>query len=70
MHVTFLGDGLPTGEADRISQTTVAELLRLAKDDHVAFVKRVADAVANGEKLPPDSLASPHHCRFGVQDVA
>jgi methyl-accepting chemotaxis protein len=66
MHVTFLGDGLPTGEADRISQTTVAELLRLAKDDHVAFVKRVADAVANGEKLPPDSLASPHHCRFGV----
>ena len=37
----------------------------MAKDDHTAFVKRVVDIVAAGEKLPPDSLASPHHCRFG-----
>jgi methyl-accepting chemotaxis protein len=66
MHITFLGDGLPADQADRISLTTIGELVRLAKDDHVGFVKRVADAVAGGQKLPPESLSSPHHCRFGV----
>ena len=66
---------MPAAEADRISLTTIAELIRVAKDDHVAFVKRVADAVTAGEKLSPDSLSSPHHCRFGrwydsVSDLA
>jgi methyl-accepting chemotaxis protein len=75
LHIAFLGDGLPAAEADRISLTTIAELTRVAKDDHVAFVKRVADAVTAGEKPSPDSLASPHHCRFGrwydgVSDLA
>lgn len=65
LHITFLGDGLAAAEADRISLTTVGELMQKAKDDHSAFVKRVVDIVAAGEKLPPDSLASPHHCRFG-----
>jgi hypothetical protein len=66
MHITFIGDGLPADQADRISLTTIDELMRLAKDDHVGFVKRVADAVAADQKLPPGSLASPHHCRFGL----
>ncbi len=66
MHIAFLGDGLPADQADRISLTTIGELMRLANDDHVAFVKRVADAVAAGQKLPPGTLASPHHCRFGL----
>jgi hypothetical protein len=66
MHITFVGDGFPADQADRISLTTIGETMRLAKDDHVAFVKRVADAVAGGQKLPPESLSSPHHCRFGV----
>jgi methyl-accepting chemotaxis protein len=65
LHITFLGDGLAPAEADRISLTSVAELITKAKEDHTAFVKRVVDIAAAGEKLPPDTLASPHHCRFG-----
>jgi hypothetical protein len=65
LHIKFLGDGLAPAEADRISLASVAELIGKAKDDHTAFVKRVVGIVAAGEKLPPDTLASPHHCRFG-----
>ncbi len=66
MHIALLGDGLSPAEADRISLATVAELTRLAKSDHEAFVKRVADAVVSHDKLPPNSLPTPHHCRFGL----
>jgi methyl-accepting chemotaxis protein len=66
MHVALLGDGLSPAEADRISLATVAELMQLAKSDHEAFVKRVADAVASHDKFPPNSLPTPHHCRFGL----
>jgi hypothetical protein len=66
LHIAFLGDGLPSAEADRISLTTIEELVRVTKSDHVAFVKRVADAVANGQKQAPDSLASSHRCRLGL----
>jgi hypothetical protein len=65
LHIAFTGGGLAPAEADRISVTTIAELVQKAKDDHVAFVQRVADIVASGEKQPPDHLPSPHHCRFG-----
>jgi hypothetical protein len=66
MHLEFTGDGLSGAEADRISLATVAQLMTLARRDHEAFVKRVADAVASGDQQRPDSLASPHHCRFGL----
>ncbi len=65
LHVAFLGDGLAATEADRISLESIAELVQKAKGDHMEFVKRVVDSVATREKLPPDSLPSPHHCRFG-----
>jgi methyl-accepting chemotaxis protein len=65
VHINFVGDGIASADADRISLTTIQELMRLAKGDHEAFVKRVEDAVASREKLPPNSLASPHDCRFG-----
>jgi len=65
VHIAFTGDGLTTAEADRISLASVDELMQKAKDDHCAFVARVVDILARGEKLPPDTLASPHHCRLG-----
>ncbi|HEY2616202.1 MAG TPA: methyl-accepting chemotaxis protein [Acetobacteraceae bacterium] len=65
MHLTFVGDGVAADEADRISLASVAELMQKAREDHAGFVKRVVDIVASGEKLPPESLASSHHCRFG-----
>ena len=63
--VAFSGDGLQARDADRISLETIPELVRLAKGDHVAFVKKVVDAVAAGEKLPHGSLPTRHHCRLG-----
>ncbi len=63
--VAFSGDGLQARDADRISLETIPELVRLAKGDHVAFVKKVVDAVAAGEKLPHGSLPTEHHCRLG-----
>jgi methyl-accepting chemotaxis protein len=65
VHIDFAGEGLQTTEADRISLTTVAEMVKLTKDDHLAFVKRVTDAVATGTKTAPDSLATHHRCRLG-----
>ena len=65
VRIAFSGEGLPAAEADRISLTTTAEMVKLVKDDHTAFVKRVVDAVAARDKLPPGSLATQHHCRLG-----
>ena len=66
MHVEFAGEGLkpaptPTGSAWR----RIAEAVKLTKNDHIAFVKRVVDAVAARDALPASSLASQHDCRLG-----
>jgi Methyl-accepting chemotaxis protein (MCP) signalling domain/Chemoreceptor zinc-binding domain/PilZ domain len=65
LHLMFSGENLTAEEADRISLTTIADLVDLTKADHVAFVRRVADAVAAREALSPDSLATSHRCRLG-----
>ena len=65
LRVAFSGGGLPQAVADRISLATTAEMVKLVKDDHLAFVKRVTDAVTARDKLPPGSLATQHHCRLG-----
>ena len=65
VNVEFGGAGLTAAQADRISEETATGLVTLAKGDHVAFVKRVADAVAARQGFPPDTLATHHHCRFG-----
>ena len=65
-HIAFSGDELPAAEADRISLTTIGDIVRLAKGDHAKFVKRVTDAAAASERLPPGEVLSHHHCRFGI----
>jgi hypothetical protein len=65
LHVNFLDDELPGAEADRISLATVAELVRKTKDDHLGFIKRVADTVTAGAPVSPDSLPTRHQCRLG-----
>jgi methyl-accepting chemotaxis protein len=64
VHIHFDG-GIEPAEADRIALATVADMVDLTKSDHMAFVKRVADAVASQEKLAPQSLATYQHCRLG-----
>jgi Chemoreceptor zinc-binding domain len=63
-HITFASPGLPTAEVDHISATTVTHLMRLVKDDHIAFVQRVAEIVASGV-VPPGGLAAAQTCRLG-----
>ena len=65
LHMVFTGAGLPAADADRISLTTIADLVTLTKADHTAFVKRVTDAVAGQQKLQPENLATQHQCRLG-----
>jgi methyl-accepting chemotaxis protein len=64
LHICFSGEGMQSAEVDRISLTTVAELVKLTKGDHVGFVKRVVDAVAAGH-APEGGLATHHTCRLG-----
>jgi methyl-accepting chemotaxis protein len=65
VHIDFVGEAMPSSDADRISLTTISELVKLTKQDHLAFVKRVADIVASRETASPESLATNHQCRLG-----
>jgi uncharacterized phage infection (PIP) family protein YhgE len=65
LHIACSEDRLSAAEADRISLETIPDLVRLTKSDHVAFVKKVIDAVEAREKLPPGNLATAHQCRLG-----
>jgi methyl-accepting chemotaxis protein len=65
LHIAFLGDGLPAAEADRISLETIGDAVKQAKADHLAFVQRLAEAVATGQALAAEDVASHHTCRFG-----
>jgi methyl-accepting chemotaxis protein len=65
LRMAFVGDGLPAGDADRISLETIPELVKLAKNDHADFVKKVVDAVEARAKPQHGSLATAHHCRLG-----
>ncbi|HUB46999.1 MAG TPA: methyl-accepting chemotaxis protein [Acetobacteraceae bacterium] len=64
VHICFTDASIPAAEVDQISAVTVAELMNVAKNDHIAFVKRVSDAAASGE-LPANGLPSHHACRLG-----
>jgi hypothetical protein len=65
LHVRFDEPGLSTADVDRMSVETVAEILTLAKDQHLAFAKRIADAVAARNKLSPEELPNHRDCPFG-----
>jgi hypothetical protein len=63
LNICFSGESMPSAEVDRINLTTVTELMKLTKDDHVGFVKRAVDAVAAGH-TPQGGLATHHTCRL------
>lgn len=63
-HIHFTDAGLSTADVDRISLETVGDLVQVAKNDHVAFVKRVNDIMTSGQ-VPHEGLATHHTCRLG-----
>ena len=62
LHVAFTGDGLSSTEADRISLASVQELVKVAKDDHAAFIRRAADAAAARGASRATSLPAEETC--------
>ncbi|HEY1932498.1 MAG TPA: methyl-accepting chemotaxis protein [Acetobacteraceae bacterium] len=64
VHVRFTDGGIAAAEVDRISQTTVAELVNVTKSDHLAYVRRVSDIAGSGE-VPAGGMATQHSCRLG-----
>jgi methyl-accepting chemotaxis protein len=64
-HIEFTGGPLDASVVDRISLTTVPELIRLTKQDHLAFVERVEKAVSGGESVAAGQLTTHHQCRLG-----
>ncbi len=65
LHLAFAGQPLSSEQVDRISAVTVPRMLNLAKDDHRAFVARIADALAGKSTIAPASLSTHHTCRIG-----
>ncbi len=64
-YVHFTGEALPTAKVDTLSKASIGRLIDLTKNDHRAFVARVADAVAGKVKLAPADLSTHHSCRLG-----
>src|SRR6185437_5380830 len=54
-HISFGADGLRSGDADRISLETIPEMVKRTKEDHLAFVRTVTEAVEGHEGLLPSS---------------
>ena len=65
LHVEFVGNGLQFAEVNRISLDTIPDLIKLTKAEHLAFVKKITDAVEGQGKQSSSSLASHHECRLG-----
>ena len=66
LHILFADDGIASPEADRISTATIADLVSVTKNDHVAFIARVQKAVSGtGERIAPTNLPTHHQCRLG-----
>jgi K+/H+ antiporter YhaU regulatory subunit KhtT len=65
LHLSFPGQALSGEQVDRISAATVPRMLTLAKDDHRAFVARIADALAGTVTIAPAGLSTHHTCRLG-----
>nr|WP_168220455.1 protoglobin domain-containing protein [Azospirillum thermophilum] len=64
-HLNFIGDGLPTATVEQLCSTSVEKLIEMTKNDHRAFVAKVADAVAGKISLLPADLSTHHTCRLG-----
>jgi hypothetical protein len=64
LHVAFIGNGLSAAEADRLSLTTVQELVTAGKDDQATLVRRVVDAAASRGTSQVTGLVGEHGGRF------
>jgi methyl-accepting chemotaxis protein len=65
LHLTFAGERLDAARVDAIAARGIDRMIAVTQDDHRAFVKRVADAVAGHITLAASQIATHHNCRLG-----
>ncbi|CAA7621306.1 putative Methyl-accepting chemotaxis sensory transducer [Magnetospirillum sp. LM-5] len=65
LHMHFVAGKLESARVDSLSKSSISKLMDLTKDDHRAFVGRVAEAVAGKLRLLPADLSTHHTCRLG-----
>ena len=65
LRFAFAGDGLSAGRRRPHQPGDNPGAGEAGQGDHVAFVKKVVDAVEANAETAPGSLATAHHCRLG-----
>jgi methyl-accepting chemotaxis protein len=63
-HIRF-GQNLDTATVDRLARKYFPRVSELTKNDHVAFVQHIADAVAGNAHMNVGDLTTHHTCRLG-----
>ncbi len=56
---------IPSDRADSLGVKYFDRVIELTKNDHRAFVARIADAVVGKTRMQPGELATHHTCRLG-----
>ncbi|NYZ12741.1 methyl-accepting chemotaxis protein [Azospirillum sp. RWY-5-1] len=64
-HLHVVGGTVPTAKVDRLSKASIDRLIETTKNDHRAYVARIAEAVAGRIRLLPADLTTHHTCRLG-----
>jgi len=64
-HVRFEPTQLPAAQANALARRSIARIVDMTKADHVAFVDKVATALAGSASVPPADLSTHHTCRLG-----
>ena len=65
LHIRLDERKVSRDEVNRMSRDGVGELVRLAKQDHLAFVEKIVEAVNGQRTLLPADLSTHHSCRLG-----
>ncbi|MCF8490983.1 MAG: CZB domain-containing protein [Rhodospirillum sp.] len=65
LHVNMGGDILPNDLVRRVALESAGQVIELAKTDHLAYVKKIEDALKGRGDAIAAGLATHHNCRLG-----
>ena len=64
-HVQFAPSQITGEQVDTIARKNIAKIVEMTKNDHIAFVDKIAKAVAGEHSMQATDLATHHTCRLG-----
>jgi len=64
-HIRFDHNALTAERIDALARKNIGKIVDLTKNDHLAFVDKIAHALAGDQTLRPTDLATHHTCRLG-----